>query len=71
MPKEPVFYQYLTTEVFEGLLKTSTPLKTNSQVENVAPMTYEEENAIRYIGGYMVTTLSHQFKREKELEAER
>ena len=72
MPKEPIFYQHLTMEVFEGLLKASTPLKTNSPVESISPMTYEEENAIRYIGGYMMTTLSHKFKREKkkyELEA--
>jgi hypothetical protein len=63
----------LTTEVFEGLLKTSTSLKATSPMESIAPMTCEEESAIRYIEGYMVTTLSHKFKREKtkkcELEA--
>ena len=72
MPKEPIFYQHLTMEVFEALLKASTPLKTKCPVESIAPMTYEEENALRYIGGYMTTTLSHKFKREKkkyELEA--
>ena len=57
MPKEPILYQHLVIEVFEGFLKTSTPLKTKSPVENIAPMTYEEENALRYIVGYMVTTL--------------
>ena len=66
MPKEPIFYQHLTMEVFKGLLKTSTPLKTKCPVESISPMTYEEENAIRYIGGYMMTTLPHKFKREKK-----
>jgi hypothetical protein len=33
-------------------------------MESIAPMTYEE-NALRYIGGYKVTTPPHKFKREK------
>ena len=72
MMKEPVFYQDLTMGLFEGLVKRFTPLKTSSMTESVLPMTYEEENAVRHIGGYMVRNLSQKFTREKkedELEA--
>lgn len=72
MMKEPVFYQELTMGLFEGLVKRLTPLKTSTTTESVLPMTYEEENAVRHIGGYMVRNLSQKFTREKkedELEA--
>ena len=72
MMQEPVFYQELTMGLFEELVKLFTPLKTSSTTESVLPMTYEEENAVRHIGGYMVRNLTQKFVREKkkdELEA--
>ena len=32
MPKDPIFYQHLTVEVFEGLLKASIPLTVHRRV---------------------------------------
>ena len=63
MLKEPIFYQHLTVELFEGLLKCLTSLKNECEATS---MTFEEENSLRYIRGYMMRTLSQKFKRNKK-----
>ena len=60
LEKEPVFYQHVTDETFEILIKkavvpVAAPI-TNSPVS----LTYEEENAVRYVGGYVVRVLRQQ-----------
>lgn len=69
MPNEPLFYQHVTTKVFETILKRRCQLHTQSPFEEPAPvtqMTYEEENAVRYIGGYILRSLSTKAEKEKD-----
>ena len=73
MDINPLFYQKLSLEVFSRLLKEKKRLPVvNPDPEEVAGMTYEEENAVRYIGGYLLRKLSTEhlnFSEElKELE---
>lgn len=63
----PIFYQAITTRVLDFILKDSCPIYSEppsdtSNSEDVPPLTYEEENTIRYIGGYIIRSL----KKKKE-----
>ena len=63
MLNEPLFYQHITIQVFETLVKQQQQLKIDiafedEQAQPVEKLTYEEENALRYIGGYILRTLS-------------
>ena len=50
MDINPLFYQKLSLEVFSRLLKEKKRLPVvNPDPEEVAGMTYEEENAVRYV----------------------
>lgn len=58
-----LFYQNITLQVFEALLKLHHPLEASQQqaaLVSPAVLTFEEENAIRYVGGYIV----HKLKEE-------
>lgn len=53
LPNEPLLYQYITDKALELLLKSklpSTDLTTPEDSED--DLTFEEQNAVRYIGGY-------------------
>ena len=59
MDINPLFYQKLSLEVFSRLLKEKKRLPVvNPDPEEVAGMTYEEENAVRCMGGYLLRKLS-------------
>jgi len=64
--KEPLFYQHITDEVFENLVKeTVVAPEAGPEDEYDKVLTYEEENAVCYVGGYVVHSLKS--KEEKEL----
>ena len=68
MPQEPLFYQHVTTKAFTALLKLQCELEIESPFEKTAPITnlnHEEENAVRYIGGYILRSLRTKAKKEK------
>lgn len=62
--KEPMFYQHITDEVFDKLIAQAVNMNSNN--ENVLEqyeeqnLTYEEENAIYYVGGYVIHSLLQQ-----------
>ena len=52
---EPMVYQRTTDEIFDIHIKNAiTPLIACSDVQ-CQNLTYEEENAVRYVGGYVLT----------------
>ena len=58
---EPLFYQILTDELFDELLrKQLAPSANQGETEECLELTFEEENAIRYVGGYVVRKLREQ-----------
>ena len=65
--KEPLFYQHVTDEMFEMRIKeivnSSTP-QPEVCSEDSGMLTFEEENAVRYVGGYVIRTLKQQKKHE-------
>ena len=69
MPKEPLFYQHVTTKVFAALLKQQCEVVVESPFEETqltASLNYEEENAVRYIGGYILRSLNTKANKEKD-----
>lgn len=69
----PIFYQFVTDGLMEELIKCHFPVMTEeSRVQ--ALLGYEEHNALRYTGGYVIRSLakkidcsSHPLKRELAL----
>ena len=57
MPKEPLLNQHVITKVFAALLKQQCEVVVESSFEETqltTSLNYEEENTIRYIGGYIL-----------------
>ena len=62
LAKEPLFYQHITDEVFNLLIKQNIkiPDKECMLEEYEQMLTFEEENAVRYVGGYILRVLKKQ-----------
>ena len=62
LDKEPLFYQHITDEVFNLLIKQNIkiPDKECMLEECEEMLTFEEENAVRYVGGYILRVLKKQ-----------
>ena len=62
LAKEPLFYQHITDEIFNLLIKQSIeiPYKESQLEEYEEMLTFEEENAVRYVGGYVLRVLKKQ-----------
>ena len=58
MPSCPIFYQHVTANVMGHVVKLKLPatntVRTSSQSTS---LTYEEENAIRCVGGYIIKSV--------------
>ena len=57
LEEELVFYRYLTNETFDILIKKVMAPVPVPLTNILIPITFEEENAIHYIGGYVVQVL--------------
>ena len=57
MENEPVVYQHLTDETIDILVKRAVAPVPEPLMKSPKPFTYEEENAIWYVGGYVVRVL--------------
>ena len=66
LPNEPLLYQYITDQVLELLLKSKLAITDESEstpmehTEN--HLTFEEQNAVRYIGSYVIRSLHQKTK---------
>jgi len=58
---QPVFYQHFTDELFDILvwkkLRAAQPNEIEIESDSCEPLSFEEENGVRYIGGYVVKKL--------------
>ena len=62
LPIEPLLYQHITDQVLE-LLKSKLPRTGQSAQNNPEDnLTFEEQNAIRYIDGYIIRSLHQKIK---------
>jgi len=54
---EPVFCQHLTLKLFEQNLSSTFKIDTHALELSTVEFTYEEENAVRYMGGNVLKKL--------------
>ena len=59
LPAEPIFFQSCTQILFDNILKLKVPIPPTSNDSSASDtsFSFEEENAICYVGGYVVATL--------------
>ena len=67
LPNEPLLYQYITDQVLELLLKSKLPAVDQSTREYSENLTFEEQNAVQYIGGYVIRSL-HQSTKNSDVK---
>ena len=61
----PAFYQYITHHIFKTLIKTAYPVRVSVHDESPdRTLTSEEQNALRYVAGYVVRKLRNKFESE-------
>ena len=61
----PAFYQYITHHIFKTLIKTAYPVRVSVHDESPdRPLTSKEQNALRYVAGYVVRKLRNKFGSE-------
>ena len=58
LDQEPMFYQHVTDETFDMLIKKAVVLEIPTN--DTKSLTFEKENAIWYVGGYIVHAMSTQ-----------
>ncbi len=61
----PIFYQYITDKLFRKLVVSKHPVNNEHQGEETTELSYEEENALRYVAGYVCRAVRSQLKRER------
>ena len=61
MSKEPLLYQHVTLKLFEEHLKEHTKQRSDTEAifDDDISLTYEEENAVHYMGGYVIRKLQN------------
>ena len=64
LPQKVIFFQSYTSILFDNIIKMKFPVDKASEAR-AQPSSYEEENAIRYVGGYVVAALK---KRSTDME---
>ena len=59
----PVLYQFVTHIIFKKLIKAQYPLSDSTAESPDRPLTYQEQNALRYVSGYVIHKLRHRFEK--------
>ena len=60
---DPLVYQRLSLECLMILLKQATPIQEANSA-NITELTYEEANALRYMGGYIIRSLTSSLQKD-------
>lgn len=60
----PLFFQHVTQEVFESISKKFdlAPTANQNQLEEIPRLTENEENALRYVAGYVLKEVKGKLK---------
>ena len=63
----PIFYQHVTHEVFKILIKTNYSVPDASSTCIAPPMTREEQNALRFVSGYIIRKVKDKLEASSSL----
>lgn len=64
----PAFFQHVGNEIFKCLIRSRHPLQQATGSDKSGPLTYEEQNALRYFAGYIPRMLRKRLREECPLE---
>jgi len=53
----PQFYQHATDEIFNKLIKDAFEVRPPAKLEEKVALSFEEENVVQYVGGYVLHSL--------------
>ena len=62
LPKDPVFYQHLSLVALKKKMASLTQIPATASSSNVSDLTFEEKNALCYIGGYILRSIKGKIK---------
>lgn len=67
----PTLFQYVTRKIFHELLENQYAVCDNSDEVQPCPLTWEEENALRYVGGYVCRKVKCDIKKSSLARAKK
>ena len=59
---DPIFFQYLSRKLFNIYIKKAFPIPSRAEDKHDLSLTFEEENALRYVAGYVCYKLHTKLK---------
>jgi len=63
-----IFFQNCTSILYDNIIKLKFPIPDNTEPLADA-FNFEEENAVRYVGGYVIAALKKKYHSDKETVA--
>lgn len=63
-----MFYQHVTQELFELIISKKLKIKETVSTDSTVSLSTEEENVVRYIGGYVIRMLKKALHSPKDKE---
>jgi len=54
---QSLFYQHVTDKIFSILIKKAFELHPPAELEEKVALSFEEENVVQYVGGYILYSL--------------
>ena len=63
----PMLYQHVTQELFETIVGKKLEIRETARTDSTVNLTAEEENVVRYIGGYVIRMLKKAHHQDKEI----
>jgi len=66
LTSKAIFFQNCTSILYDNIIKMKFPIQDNAEPLGDA-FSYEEENAIRYVGGYVIAVLKKRHQSNKEI----
>ena len=61
----PMIYQHITQELFETIIDKKLEIRETARTNSTVKLTAQEENVVRYIGGYVMRMLKKSHPQDK------
>ena len=68
LSNKATFFQNCTSILYDNIIKMKFPVHDNIEPP-AGEFNFEEENAVRYVGGYVIATLKKKYQSDKEIVA--
>ena len=69
LTNKAIFFQNCTAILFDNIIKMKFPASDNTESPAADLVSFEEENAVRYVGGYVIAAIKKKHHSDKEIIA--